>query len=136
MRFHRLQTVLRICLAGMFAAAMIGACSPRTDVVESAPTAAPPVAEAAPAPDSAPAAPPGSLIPLFNATCPGGIKVHADAGGPISINGKEGVLKKLNDTTFEATGSGVTISLSIGADGSPAVSYTGSGGTNGPCRLT
>ncbi len=29
-------------------------------------------------------------IPLVNATCPGNIDVHADAGGPIYINGKEG----------------------------------------------
>ena len=35
-------------------------------------------------------------IPLVNATCPGNIEVHADKGGPIYINGKEGKLKRFN----------------------------------------
>jgi len=41
-------------------------------------------------------------IPLVNTTCPGNIEVHADKGGPIYINGKEGNLKKFNDNYFEA----------------------------------
>lgn len=132
MSHQRSQTVLMICLAGM-----IGACTPRTDVSTSERAVVPELAAAtATAPEPAPAAPSVSLIPMFNATCPGGIKVHADAGGPISINGKVGVLKELTDTSYEATGSGVTISLSIGADGSPGVSYAGSGGTKGVCPLT
>ncbi|QHC96481.1 hypothetical protein [Pseudomonas sp. R84] len=74
-------------------------------------------------------------IPMFNATCPGKIEVHADEGGPIYINGKEGQLKKFNDNYFEAKGSGVTISLSINPDGSPAVSYTGKNRANGVCEV-
>jgi hypothetical protein len=74
-------------------------------------------------------------IPLVNATCPGKIEVHADEGGPIYINGKEGKLKKFNDNYFEAKGGGVTISLSINPDGSPSVSYTGKGGANGICTV-
>ncbi|RWU18283.1 hypothetical protein DM813_26910 [Pseudomonas alkylphenolica] len=74
-------------------------------------------------------------IPLVNATCPGNIEVHADEGGPIYINGKEGKLKKFNDNYFEAKGSGVTISLSINPDGSASVSYTGKNKANGICQV-
>ncbi|MET4633914.1 hypothetical protein [Kaistia defluvii] len=72
-------------------------------------------------------------IPLVNATCPMNIEVHADEGGPIYINGKEGKLKKFNDNYFEAKGSGVTISLAINPDGTANVSYTGKHGANGVC---
>ncbi|CAK9889172.1 hypothetical protein [Pseudomonas fluorescens] len=74
-------------------------------------------------------------IPLVNATCPGNIEVHADKGGPIYINGKEGKLKKFNENYFEAKGSDVTISLSINPDGSPDVSYTGKNRANGICQV-
>ena len=50
-----------------------------------------------------------SAIPLVNATCPGNIEVHADQGGPIYINGKEGRLKRFNDNYYEAHSEGVTI---------------------------
>jgi len=75
-------------------------------------------------------------IPLVNATCPGGIEVHADEGGPVYINGKEAKLKKFNDNYFEAKGSGVTVSLTINPDETLGVSYTGKGGANGVCELT
>lgn len=74
-------------------------------------------------------------IPLVNAACPGGIDVHADKGGPIFINGKEGKLKKFNDNYYEASHAGVTISLSINPDGSPDVFYTKKGGANGICTI-
>ncbi|WP_426125045.1 hypothetical protein [Pararhizobium sp. PWRC1-1] len=74
-------------------------------------------------------------IPLVNATCPGKIEVHADQGGPIYINGKEGKLKVFNENYYEAKGSGVTISLTISPDGSADVSYTGKGGANGVCTV-
>lgn len=74
-------------------------------------------------------------IPLVNATCPGKIEVHADEGGPIYINGKEGKLKKFNDNYFEAKASGITVSLSINPDGSPSVSYTGRNRANGMCEV-
>ena len=76
-----------------------------------------------------------AAIPQFNATCPGKIQVHADKGGPIYINGKQGTLKKFNENYFEAKGAGVTISLSINPDGSPAVSYTGKKKANGICQV-
>jgi hypothetical protein len=74
-------------------------------------------------------------IPLVNATCPGNIEVHADQGGPIYINGKEGKLKVFNENYYEAKGGGVTISLTINPDGSADVSYTGKGGANGVCTV-
>ncbi|MCV9963132.1 hypothetical protein OIU34_14575 [Pararhizobium sp. BT-229] len=74
-------------------------------------------------------------IPLVNATCPGEIEVHADEGGPIYINGKEGKLKVFNENYYEARGSDVTISLTIKPDGSADVSYTGKGGANGVCTI-
>lgn len=74
-------------------------------------------------------------IPLVNATCPGSIEVHADEGGPVYINGKEAKLKQFSDTYFEAKGSGVTVSLMVNPDGTPSVSYTGKGRTNGVCTL-
>ncbi|MFI5411507.1 hypothetical protein [Kaistia sp. UC242_56] len=74
-------------------------------------------------------------IPLVNATCPMNIEVHADEGGPIYINGKEGKLRKFNDNYFEAKGGGVTISLSINPDGTASVSYTGKHGANGICTV-
>ncbi|HDS1736297.1 MULTISPECIES: hypothetical protein [Pseudomonas] len=75
-------------------------------------------------------------IPLVNATCPGGIEVHADEGGPVYINGKEAKLKKFSDTYFEAKGGGVTVSLMVNPDGDASVSYTGKAGANGVCELT
>jgi len=74
-------------------------------------------------------------IPLVNATCPMGIEVHADKGGPVYINGKEGKLKLFNENYYEIKGGGVTISLSINPDGSAGVSYTGKGGANGICTV-
>ncbi len=74
-------------------------------------------------------------IPLVNATCPTGIEVHADKGGPIYINGKEAKLKVFNENYYEAAGSGVTVSLSINPDGSPAMSYTGKNRANGMCTI-
>jgi hypothetical protein len=74
-------------------------------------------------------------IPLVNATCPMGIEVHADASGPVYINGKECKLEVVNDNYYEIEGGGVTISLSINPDGSADVSYTGKGGANGICTV-
>lgn len=75
-------------------------------------------------------------IPTLNATCPGGIEVHADEGGPVYINGEEGKLHKFSDTSFEAKGGGVTISLGINPDGTADVMYTGHGGANGICTVS
>lgn len=85
------------------------------------------------------AAPAGTArprIPLFNATCPGGIEVHADEGGPVFFNGKETHLKKFNDNYFEAKGSDITLSITINPDGSASLSYTGKGRANGICTIS
>lgn len=74
-----------------------------------------------------------AAIPLLNYTCPGKIEVHADQGGPVYINGKQAKLKVFNQNAYEATGSGVTISITINPDGTPDVSYTGPGRNNGIC---
>jgi hypothetical protein len=74
-------------------------------------------------------------LPLLNATCPGDISMHADKGGPVYINGKKAKLKKSNENYFEATGAGVTISISINPDGSAIILYTGKQGANGVCQL-
>lgn len=74
-------------------------------------------------------------IPQLNATCPGNLEIHADQGGPVYINGKEGKLKKINDENFEIKGAGVTISLGINPDGTPWMSYTGKHRANGICTI-
>jgi hypothetical protein len=73
----------------------------------------------------------------LNATCPGNIEVHVDDGGPVYINGKEAVLKRVNDNYFEAKDAklGVTISISNNPDGSSDVSYTGKNRANGVCQV-
>ncbi len=76
-----------------------------------------------------------AAIPFFNATCPMNIEVHADQGGPIYINGKEGKLKVFNANAYEATHDHVTISVTINPDGTPLVSYTARGGANGICTV-
>lgn len=73
-------------------------------------------------------------IPLLNVSCTDKYEVHADQGGPVFINGKETKLKKVNDNYYEATGSGITVSIAINPDGSPTVSYTGQRGINGICQ--
>jgi hypothetical protein len=55
-------------------------------------------------------------IPFFNATCPGGIDVHADEGGYVYFNGKQATLKKVNEAYYEATGADITLSIAIRAE--------------------
>ena len=74
-------------------------------------------------------------IPSLNATCPTGIEVHADEGGPIYINGTEAQVSASGSEYYEASSGGTTVSLSIGDDGSAMVSYTASGGANGMCQI-
>lgn len=73
----------------------------------------------------------------LNATCPGGLEVHVDDGGPVYVNGKEAKLKRTNDNYFEATDTktGTVISISKNPDGSSDVSYTGKNRANGVCTI-
>jgi hypothetical protein len=75
-------------------------------------------------------------IPFFNAVCGDGVEVHADEGGPIYINGKEGKLTVFNDAAYEAKHNHVAIDVTINPDGSPMVTYTGKHGANGVCTVS
>ncbi|MET4728026.1 hypothetical protein ABIE09_001833 [Lysobacter enzymogenes] len=76
-------------------------------------------------------------VPFFNASCPGGVSVHADDGGPVFVNGRETELKRFNDDYFEARDatSGVALSISRNPSGEVQLSYTGRGGANGVCTV-
>ncbi|MDS4022537.1 MAG: hypothetical protein RKR03_18835 [Candidatus Competibacter sp.] len=75
-------------------------------------------------------------IPFFNATCPGGVEVHADQGGPVFFNGKEGKFNKKQAGYYEVEGAGITLSIAINPDGSPNLTYTGKHGANGVCTVS
>ncbi len=75
-------------------------------------------------------------LPAFEVTCPTDLTVRAEAGGRVYINDKQMVLHKLSEQFFEAKGEGVTLSISLNADGSPLVSYTGKQGAHGICEKT
>lgn len=81
------------------------------------------------------ASPASAKLPMLNATCPGGKEVHIDAGGPVFINGKSAVLKRINNNFYEATGQGIKLSISINPDGSADLSWTGRGRANGICSV-
>jgi hypothetical protein len=74
-----------------------------------------------------------SGLPAVAVTCPGGISVNASQHGPVYINGSEAQLTTFSDTYWEASGGGITASISRNPDGTGSVSYTGSGGANGIC---
>jgi hypothetical protein len=75
-----------------------------------------------------------AALPTLNATCPTGIEVHADQGGPVYINGVEAKLSG-GDNFYEAVHDGIAIDISINPDGTSTVSYTGPGGANGICQV-
>lgn len=83
-------------------------------------------------------APAMAAVPFFHASCPGGIDVHADDGGPVYVQGRETALKRFNDRYFEArdTNSGITLSIIRNDDGTPQISYTDRGGANGICQVS
>ncbi|SDU69258.1 hypothetical protein [Pseudomonas mandelii] len=72
-------------------------------------------------------------LPSFDVICPGNIAVHADQEGPVTINDKDAVTKAINERSFEAKGSGVTISIVLADDDSVTVSSTGKA-PNGICQ--
>lgn len=73
-------------------------------------------------------------VPFFNATCGGGIEVHADEGGPVYINGKEAKLKKVGDG-YEAIVGSDAIDFFTNPDGTVSASWTGKHGANGICQV-
>jgi hypothetical protein len=44
--------------------------------------------------------------------------------------------RRFNDNFYEATGAGVTLSISINPDESVSLSYTGKHGANGVCEVS
>lgn len=73
-------------------------------------------------------------VPLFNATCGGGIEVHADAGGPVYINGKEAKLTRVGNGYMAKLGHD-SIDFFVNPDGSVTASWTGQHGANGICTI-
>lgn len=83
-------------------------------------------------------APPAvAAVPFFNGTCPGGIDVHADDGGPVYVQGREAALKRFSDSYFEArdSDSGITLSITTNED-DVQMSYTDRSGANGLCNVS
>jgi hypothetical protein len=74
-------------------------------------------------------------LPMFDATCPGNISIHGNAGGPILVNSEEASVEKFSETYFEATQAEITASISINPDQSVSVAYTGPEGANGLCTV-
>jgi hypothetical protein len=73
-------------------------------------------------------------LPKFEVTCPGDLSVRAEAGGPVHINDKQATLSKFSEQYYEAKGEGLTIAISLKADGSPSVSSAGKQGASGACQ--
>jgi hypothetical protein len=73
-------------------------------------------------------------VPMFNATCGSGIEVHADAGGPVYINGKEAKLTPVGDA-YQAKLGDDSIDFFVNPDGSVTASWTGKHGANGICMV-
>jgi hypothetical protein len=74
-------------------------------------------------------------IPYFNATCPGGIDVHAEESGYVYFDGRQAELNKLNRAHYEAIGSGITLSIAVNPDRTVTLTYTGKHGANGVCEV-
>jgi len=81
--------------------------------------------------------PASAAIPMLNGTCPGGLEVHADEGGPVYVNGRETTLKRFNDNYYEARDAqtGTVVSITRTPDGGVQLSYTGPRRANGVCTL-
>ena len=76
-----------------------------------------------------------SSIAALEATCPGDIAFRADEGGPAYIKGEEADVAVSNENYYEASGGGVTVSVSSDPGSEPVVSYTGASGANGICTI-
>ena len=74
-------------------------------------------------------------IPFLNATCPTGIEVHADQGGPVYINGTEAAVQEFSAGYYEAKSGSTSVEI-MAEGGSVSVSYTAAGGANGICQVT
>lgn len=77
----------------------------------------------------------GGGVPRFNARCPTGIRVRADQGGPIWINGDRARMTVNRPGYYEARSGKITVSVTRGARGEVSVSYTGPRRANGMCQV-
>ena len=75
-----------------------------------------------------------AAVPMLNLVCGPGIEVHADAGGPVYIDGKEAALTVLNDKAYDAKLGDTVISIGINTDGTASAVYTGANRANGICN--
>lgn len=73
-------------------------------------------------------------LPRLNATCPTGIDVHADEGGPVYVNSQEARVTG-SGSSFEARSGDIVIDIGINVDQSVDVFYTARGGANGVCQV-
>ena len=74
-------------------------------------------------------------IPAFSATCPLGISVRANAGGPVFVNGVQATTQAYSTTFYESVQGDVTISTTIGGNGAVDVSYNKRNAGNGVCNV-
>ncbi|WP_157973533.1 hypothetical protein [Tropicimonas sp. IMCC34043] len=74
-------------------------------------------------------------VPAFDAQCPGGVNVRAEAGGPVTFDGRAAEVEMTGDTTYEATRKKDTATITVHEDGSAAVSFEGGHTIGGACTL-
>jgi hypothetical protein len=74
-------------------------------------------------------------IPFFTATCPGGIAVHAEEGGPVTVDGTEADIVSETKYGVEARGGDVTVVMMIKPDGSLSVTMPQPDGGTGVCLI-
>jgi hypothetical protein len=75
-------------------------------------------------------------IPRLDAKCGDDITVHAEEGGPVLIDGKDSKIKTIDENHYEARDHKILITITIGADGSPALTYARKNGPSGGCEVT
>lgn len=81
-----------------------------------------------------PADPAGAEVPALDHECPGGLRVQAEAGGQVRVNGKTARLTRSGEGYWETESAGVTVSIASTPEG-PVVSYAGKGGAHGICAV-
>jgi hypothetical protein len=74
-------------------------------------------------------------IPFFTATCPGGIAVHAEEGGPVTVDGAEADVLSETKYGVEVRQGDVTVVMMIKPDGSLSVTVPQPDGGTGVCLI-
>ncbi len=73
-------------------------------------------------------------MPVFSATCLSN-NIDADRTGTVRFNGMPADVRKFNDNYYEATIEGLTVSITRDGTGRALITFTGSGGANGVCKV-